>query len=328
MMLVTLIGCTISQSDGQGNEVAMPGISLTFTMTVIPISQSATSAPLLAPTQTASVISTPAVTPSRTTTITPSPSAMLTATFTPAPTLTPLPTIPLRQHGQVYADLMSSNGGCVLPCWWGFELGVTPLDEIRQFYAAFGTYITEQVGRNGISELDATFVDPQIENGEQVVHSFVGQDGVVITAQIHAHDPSYRIEPLLQQLGPPSEVWMWTIPEPYQGILIARFYLYFPEHGVFILYATGGESHRDTVNICFDDYGGVKILLWDPIIWDPDNTKGFTERLNESSERLAYKSYRSIEEVSDWSLAEFYTILTDSIHSECLETPSNLWPSP
>jgi hypothetical protein len=215
----------------------------------------------------------------------------------------------------------------MLPCWWGFELGATNIGMVKQFYTSLGANSFEQKYPDNYSVVEALFVDAQIENGEQVVHSFVAQDGILIEALIDADDPSYQIEPLLQRLGQPSEVWMWTIPEPREGILPSRFRLYFPEQGVFVLYATGGEKSDDAVNVCFDGPGGVTLLLWDPAIWDPDGTKGIIDRSNEGGSSFTLEGY-PIEEVSNWDTEQFYTILTDPTRTECLETPSNLWAAP
>lgn len=328
LLIVVLAGCATSQSGVQETESAMSEISLTFTGTVIGIPQSSTPTPPLVPTQTATTTSAPSITPSPTATFTPSPSAMPTATFTPAPTLTPLPTIPPQQHGQAYAELMSNNGGCTLPCWWGIELGITPIEYVAQLYTSLGAFITTKDFENGRSRLTALFVDPQIEDGIQVRHMFRAQDGIIIEAEIEiVWDPNYQIEPILQRLGQPPEVWMWTIPEPYEGVLPARFRLYFPEQGVLIGYGTGAVKMDDAINVCFDEDGGVVMLLWDPDIWNPTGDKGFIERTNESSE-LTLEGHQSIEGVSNWDVEEFYTILSASTHSECLQTPSNLWSSP
>ncbi|HIP70570.1 MAG TPA: hypothetical protein EYH05_04155 [Anaerolineae bacterium] len=223
---------------------------------------------------------------------------------------------------------MSSNGNCTLPCWWGFELGETSIDEIRQFYMAFDTFISEQVSRSGISVLTAKFEDSQIENGIQVRHTFIAQDNVVIEAEIEVNiHPDYQIKPILQQLGQPSEVWMWTIPEPREGVLPASFPLYFPARGVLVSYAVFAERVDDIVQACFDERGSTILLLWEPTIWDIDKNTGFVERANESS-NFTLQGERPIDEVSNWDAEQLYAILTDPTRSECLETPSNLWAAP
>ena len=244
------------------------------------------------------------------------------------PTLTPLPTIPPQQRGQVYTELIKSNGGCELPCWWGFELGKASTNEVHQFYTSFGANVSEQHGNNGISVLYTKFFDPQIEKGEQVRHTFVAQDEIIIDMEIQLKShPDYQIASILERLGQPSEVWMWTIPDTIEGILPADFRLYFPEQGALVGYRTNAVKIADAVNVCFDGRGGATMLLWDTAVWNPNSTKGFIERTDESSE-LTLEGHQPIEEVSNWDVEQFYTILTDPTRSECLETPSNLWQHP
>ena len=208
-------------------------------------------------------------------------------------------------------------------------MGKISIEEVRQFYATFDAFMIEQVGDSGRSALYVTFVDPEIEDGTQVRHLFRVQDSIIIEAEIQVvRQPKYQIEPILQQLRVPSEVWMWTIPEPYEDVLPADFLLYFPEKGVLIGYITGAMRMGDAVNVCFDRRGGVTMRLWDPSIWDPDGTKGFVERANESSELRLDRDFYPIEEVSNWSVEQFYTVLTDPTRSDCLQTPSDIWPAP
>ena len=223
---------------------------------------------------------------------------------------------------------MRDNGGCALPCWWGFELGKTPVDEVRQFYASFETFITEQKGVDGRSALYVTFIDPQIEKGEQVRHLFRIQDEIVIEAEIEVGIyANYQIIPVLEQLGQPNEVWLRTIPDTYEGVLPVGLRLFFPERGVLVSYAIFGERVGDKVQVCFDKNGSTILRLWKPSIWDPNRNKDFVERANESSE-LTLEGHRPIDEVSNWDAEQFYIILTDPTRTECLETPSDLWAAP
>lgn len=203
------------------------------------------------------------------------------------------------------------------------------MEEVRQFYETFDASLIEQTGNAGRSALYVTFVDPKIEAGTQVRHLFRIQDGTVIEVEAQVRrQPDYQIEPLLQQLGLPAEIWMWTIPETYEGILPASFRLYYPEQGVLVAYAVEGARVDDAVQVCFDGLGSVILRLWDPFIWDPDGAKGFVDRANETSELGFDRDFYPIEEVSNWNVERFYTILTAPSHSACLETPSNLWSPP
>lgn len=267
--------------------------------------------------------------------VTPSVTIILTSpvTLTPSTTpailapLTPLPTVPERSRGQAYLELMTSNRGCELPCWWGFEPGEDSIDSVRQFYESFAPFVTERPILDDLTALYVTFVDPQIENGIQVRHTLVAQKSVFIEAEIEAfYAPVYQIEPLLQRLGMPDDVWMWTIPEAREGVLPMSLILYYPEQGVLISYAAFAERIDDMVTACFEDTGGTTLLLWNPEVWDPDDTKSLVDRVDESA--LSLDGYRPLAEVSNWGSGQFYASLVDSAAGECLETPADLWPPP
>jgi len=322
LVLMVFVGCTTAQSDTPGSESTLTGPNDTPTASADVISSPVPTS--ISETPTATATPAPSIVPTQT----PLPTMTIASISTATPTLTPLPTIPPSQRGQVYNDLMSGNGGCTLPCWWGFELGKASIGEVRQLYTSFDSYISEQKGRGGVSVLEVIFVDPQIENGIQVRHTFMARDDLITEAEIQTHYQSeYQITSILEQLGQPSEIWMWTISGPFEGSLPARFRLFFPEQGIFMGYATEGMKQDDVVDICFEGSGGTALLLWDPKIWDPESTKGIVDRANEGGSAFTLEGY-PINEVSNWDVEEFYTILSDPAHSECLETPSELWSSP
>ncbi|MFZ1397880.1 MAG: hypothetical protein WAS33_13320 [Candidatus Promineifilaceae bacterium] len=317
----SLSGCVAAPPDSSENE------SVIFPTSNTQIAMETVVLPSETPSPSATITVMPSPTASPTFTSIPLPSKTPTVTSPPLLTLTPLPTIPPEQHGQVYTQLMSSNGGCSLPCWWGIELGVTPIEHVAQLYTSLGAFITVEDFENG-SYLSALFVDPQIENSEQVYHTFRAQDGIIIESAAEVgRQPDYQIEPILQQLGQPSEIWLWTIPEPYQNLLPARFRLYYPNQGIFVGFATTGAKIGDAVSICFNEPGDAALFLWDPNIWDPDRTKSIVDRANEGGGNFTLEGH-PIQEVSNWNVEKFYAALVYPNHSECLETPSNLWPQP
>lgn len=323
LLAIALWGCNSTQSTDPvtRGESGDSDMELTSTITSEPsVVLSAT------PLSTASATYTPTALLNQANTSTPT-ATLTQSTVTPTPILTPLPMIPSNQRGTIYNELMNNNGDCELPCWWGFEPGVSHIEYVKQLYTSLGAHINERDFGNGRTRVTALFIDPQIENGEQVVHTFYAQNGIFSEALVDADNPAYQITPLLEQLGLPTEIWMWTIPEPNQGILPIRFRLYFPDKGVFVLYAIGGQKTGDVVQACFDEIGGTTLLLWDPTIWDPEGTKEIFDRANEGGTAFTLEGH-PIEEVSNWNVEQFYTILSETRPTGCLETPSNIWPPP
>jgi hypothetical protein len=207
-------------------------------------------------------------------------------------------------------------------------LGESSIDVVRQYYARFEPLIREQTFSDEMASIDVLFQNPQIEHGIQVRHAFLAQDGVVIEAMIELDwHPYYQIEPLLGRLGQPDEIWLRTIPNFREGVLPMYFLLFYPEKGVLISYAIDGERDDYHVRGCFNGLGGVILWLWEPLIWDPNGDKGFLERTDRGVYSLA-DGYQPIEEVSNWDAEHFHYVLSDPGHTECLETPAELWPEP
>ncbi len=273
----------------------------------------------LEPTQTATLM------PTRTT----APTQTSTSTALPPFSLTPLPTIPSNQRGQLYAELMATNNGCQLPCWWGLEMGSSTFEEVVQLYTQFDPVITIQDFPENKTRVTIQFVEHNnIEGSIQTTHTFRGQNGVVLEAEIQVHKyENFTPLSLMEQFGQPSEVWLWTIPEPYQGLLPAYFRFFFPEKGILSAYAESGERVGGNVEICFNGDGGSILLLWNPDIWNPDGSKDFTERANASAELTLWEN-QPISEVSNWDEEELYTNLLNPGSTECLQTPSDLWTPP
>ena len=318
LIIVSLLSCASLQPEQSTHEAILPRVTPT------PGAIAATARPVASMTPTLLASATSAPSP----TSTPKPTLTPMATPTPLPSWTPLPTISPDRRGQVYTQLMADNGGCVLPCWWGMELGHSSSEEVVQQYSFLGALITVREFESGRSRITALFIDPQIENGTQVRHTFRAQDGIVIEAEVEVGiQANYQIEPLLQQLGQPSEVWMWTIPQLLEGVLPASLRLYFPENGVLIAYAIFAERRDDVVELCFDGKGSTILLTWIPRIWDKSGNKGLVDRARESSE-LTVEDFFPIDEMSNWDVERFYTVLSDPNHIECLKTPATLWPEP
>jgi len=57
---------------------------------------------------------------------------------TSTPTVTPAPTLSPEQEGGLLSSLMSDNGGCELPCWWGVAPSQTSPQEARDLFASQG----------------------------------------------------------------------------------------------------------------------------------------------------------------------------------------------
>jgi len=330
VLLLTLVSCLSTQPTSEETARLVDGSpeSGNMPLTSTPSPEMSTplpsTTPTTLPTATPESTQTATLMPTRTTV----PTETATSTALPPPSLTPLPTIPPSQRGERYAELMAMNDGCQLPCWWGLEMGSSTIEEVIQLYAQFEPFITVQDYPGGYAIVTIQFNDPDIEEGIQTRHMFTILNGILIEAEIQVRKyENFTPISLMAQLGQPSEVWLWTIPEPYQGILPASFRFYFPEQGVLSAYREPVRNAGENVEVCFNADGGSILLLWNSNIWNPDGSKDFTERANASSE-LTLEGHQPISEVSNWDEETLYTNLLNPNSTECLETPSNMWSPP
>lgn len=322
--LILLVGCA-----AEGEEIVENEPIVVETATVLSTLPVATVSPTDEVTMTATHLPVSTSAPTATATTTPTPTFTPAPTATRTPTLTLLPTVEPDLRGLGYRELMQSNGGCQLPCWWGFELGATSAGEILQFYEAFGTYIADRHEYGKLVSIFILFNDPEIEGGWQVVHDYVVQDDIVVEAKIEMVDASnYQIRALLNELGQPAEVWLWTIPEPFEGSLPLFLDLYFPDRGVLVQYAVTAARVGDHVQTCFDSEGGTLLNLWNPAIWDPNREKSLAQRVADFGLSVALEGHLPLVEASNWDEQLLFESLTNPANSGCLETSAELWPHP
>lgn len=218
VLLVALISCARTQQVDEVIATATVSGSDLVSVAVVPTIIPETSTPTPSSTRTATLTATPK--PTHTATLRPTATVQPTETATPLTSLPPLPTIPPDQRGEKYDELMTTNNGCQLPCWWGLKMGSSTFDEVIQLYAQFDPLITVQNFPEDKTRITILFADLEIEEGIQTTHTFRGQSGVVLEAEIEVGNYE-NLAPLslMQQFGSPLEVWLRTIPEPYQGIL-------------------------------------------------------------------------------------------------------------
>jgi hypothetical protein len=282
----------------------------------------------VAPSPTSTALPSTIQEPTESITVTPTWSATPTNIPTIAPSLTPFPALSPVQRGELYDELMTTNNGCQLPCWWGLELGKSSLEEVIQLYTQFDPFITIQDYSDGYSVIEIKFVEPTIEEGIQTRHMLTILNGMLVEAEIQVRKyENFTPLSLMEEFGQPSEIWLWTIPEPFEGVLPADFLIYFPDDGILTGYRELANNIGGKVEICLNGDGGSTLLLWSPTIWDLFREKGFAERANASSE-LTLEGHKPIREVSNWDEIALYTNVIDPNSTECLETPSNLWTSP
>lgn len=168
----------------------------------------------------------------------------LTATPTPLPTAT----LTNEQIGENLTELMSTNAGCQLPCWWGITPGETPLDLARENLATLGASI---VGSSSLSMgVDwGMFVEFEVSNSIiQTMDIYSGYISGRIDRDkyINGWQP-YNLMAVLDRFGLPTRVLVYY---PFQADPSSPAYhllVFYEELGIEIDYTGSveilGEDH-------------------------------------------------------------------------------------
>lgn len=272
---------------------------------------------------------------------TPSPTPI---TSEPAPSQTPLPTLNATQRVETFRELLETNVGCRLPCWWGIIPGQSTWDEIQDQLSHLGWQDVARPLDSG-----ATMHDTHVSGGFDIkVEDFyhTGQSGEIFNTisfiertsmieRIHIESLGYLNPPvfnalwrgympreILRTYGEPDRVWLYTSP-----ILIGDrhgydLWLIYDQLGFILKYVgllqISGESFRICISNSGEQITTLKLHLQSPEDATPlelmGNLTGFEDR-----------GILSIEAATKLTKKEFYEMLTQSDESVCFDTPMSVW---
>ena len=302
VLLFLIMGCTIEDS-----IVFTPTISIVKT-TQPPVRHTPTSSP----------------SPTRTITATPSPTIIPTI-ITP----TSLPTISPVNIDQAIFNLVKTNGGCSLPCWWGITPGITSWPEakqiLEQYNAAIESYGPSEVkieNENHIVEYyKVSLVSADFPEG--IYTSFNVLDKYELYT-IHSlrttTDPQYLLSLVLLNYGKPDSVYIKT----YSSVpsLSYPFYiiLYYPEQKFAAGYDLWATKQGNQIIWCpYSSPPGLWIWSDEVSIYvDPKDIQ--RKMLGDS--RL---NFTTVDKVTGYSLEEFFQIFRYPSRDRCLETNADNW---
>ncbi len=234
---------------------------------------------------------------------------------TATPTSQPKPTINL-DGADKGLELMTTNGGCELPCWWGITPGETTWETASDFLDDFVVQIWENnpttiVEDGQVKELLVYSVDFIIQ-GELVAYGQPGAmyakysvyDGLVHTIQTPSFgsQDKYLLPNMLALLGNPDEALIEITDVPVAPEKIISLVVFFADSGVTAEYhAYVDNSTEDYLKACFMPEPALSLQAPS----DPRTLKDFWQG-------RYYNEYVPLEEVIDVSLDELYINLQQS----------------
>lgn len=308
-------GCTRNVGNTQVNETKTPE----------PIIESVTITETSPPTNTPSIPS-PTHTSVPTTTPTSVPDTATPTVIPPTATVTPLPTATLT-HEQIdtnLTELMLTNGGCALPCWWRIVPGETSIDSARENLKAFGA-----------SFPGTTYASFGIDWGAAV--EFEVNNGIIQTMDVGGgYSPGwidrdkytqgwqpYSLSTVLNHYGLPTQVLVYRPFQADPGQPSYHLLVFYEDLGIQI-------DYRGSVEILGDDhYFACPDMadIWDVhmFLYQPDQVDNMVERTLPASSISYIADSQTVHDVISWpqatstSLEFFYETFRTSESNACFE---------
>ena len=275
-------------------------------------------------------LTTKAVSPTATVTgtNTPLPSVTPTATATSTPTLTPTPVSTLPPAGAlaVMDDLLTYNAYCELPCWWGATPGETTWEQVTTLLVSLSTQIYEPSDPiNGVYETFFPHIPDGLTGHPLGLHVFyhVAEGTIQNINVVGGRMPTYYLQPILANYGPPDEVWIRAMPYTPTGQVMFRIALLYIEQGFSAHILTHKTSLADGQVIgCFsaDVRQATSLFLWLPGRY---NSFQSIAQAGHFGQDPAY--YLPLEEATGMDVATFYNNYKETEGENCLSTPADIW---
>jgi len=241
-------------------------------------------------------------------------------------TVIPNATSESEEAQKLVQDLLESNGGCRLPCWWGITPGKTTWAEARQLLEKTSMHI------GGQESGDMFYVDVQAylpypyNFAKYMEHSYYIENGVVDYISVYNFDLAlnYRLSNFLETYGEPTEIWMRTYSKYEMDIHPFLVDLFYRDKGILIEYSTGDppkEVDGKLQNCRIKEMDSPFIHLWSPETQNLSfqEAKKFIDTMN-LPEPVPLLDATGVD------VKTFYETFKNPETDVCLETPKNLWP--
>jgi hypothetical protein len=322
LLLLILVSCTTSPTPTGVLRTPVPPSSKptnTIQLATVALRPSATNTP----SPTADVL--------RTTTSAPVPKPTLTR----VPRPTPGSTLTNDEEQTLVLDLLKENGGCRLPCWWGFSPGKTDWLFVQNFLASSGK-IAMKFSNSYLTNYTVKFVIPQhdVQLGQvyNVTNGFV--DMIWVSANtVRNHQTiygdtqfakdlqPYALPQMLDVYGRPTEVFLKTYSSTPEGWIPFQLLLFYQEQGILVRYYGPALQKGQQIMICPQQ---SDITLW---LWSPERTMNLEDIANMGQDFPIEEvpEFRHLEEATGVSVEQFYQSFVQPHNRTCLETPIDMW---
>jgi hypothetical protein len=295
----------------------------------------------------------------------PDSSASLTETLAPTLTLVPtgtqtqlltpiaVPSLSVEDARKRLLGLLATNGDCRLPCLWGITPGksdyqkarnilmplssvaetahfasTSPVDDVSPLYVEGDLHLNTRVAylydSNGIvSRLTFRAFEEKVTTDSN--GNWISKTPIYDSPTFKKRVEYYSLSHLLSEQGIPASVMISTESpsQTYTGIIGVDIVLLYPDQGIWAKYTTSMDESivGSSIRSCPAN-AHIELNLY-----PPGDSDSFTSLLEETEWGVTKNGYKPLEEATSMSVEEFYQIFRNPT-DKCIETPTNLWPTP
>lgn len=234
---------------------------------------------------------------------------------------TPISTFSPTEASSRLQDLLKTNAGCRLPCWWGITPGKTTWDEAEEYLKTFTALSTTQ-GSNELFAINAYL--PLSKEKGTLSHTYYIKNNIVIGIDAFVYDwmPLLYLSNFLTEYGPPDEAFVRTFRYDENGSQPYQIDLFYGKLGVLLEYSGGTPNTvGEKIQNCFDN-------LYSPFIyiWSSDTPMTSREAIDALLNTQSMPYPIPLDEATGMDVITFYEAFKSPNSTTCLETPAELWP--
>jgi hypothetical protein len=257
------------------------------------------------------------------------------ATFLP----TNMPTLTTGEQDIYVRELLKTNAGCQLPCWWGITPGKTSWNDTEDFLRYLAATIGQTKLETGVklhwailqdnlSYIDQGFLEREVREGIMETF-FVGGNHSSTQNQMDFESmwESYSPKQVLRTYGVPSRVLL-SAPggtglgdTGNNGYILWIFY----DHLGFLIRYGGTVADLPVYHFCPElQKGANDIYRINFTLQYPDHPLPL--EWDDAILTTQPSRAKSIQDAAGISIDEFYRLFTQNEEPACFDTPHDIWP--
>lgn len=259
-------------------------------------------------------------------------SVLITATQIPSSTIRLsqtatvelMPTLSSTQASQYVLKMLTTNGNCDYPCWWGIVPGEMSWRQAKYLLSPVTISITGFPKGSGNISYWVNIPDPENQDKQLTAVFYVDNSGIVDVMAVPINKG--ELQEFLRKYGIPNEIWvhfMGQFPGATSEYIIAFFYR---EKGMMLMTGGSGETvirnNIKFLKMCSIEFSAYhSILLWKPYPEKSFYDIAFDLGITHPEE----PGFGRVNNVTNMDEKSFYNqMLSDT--NICLETPYDKWP--